>query len=993
MRYRIEVIDRQHAADPEGGEALHEALELGLTNIGSIHSVRVYILNGDLSESDARLMAERLFVDPVVQQYRICSIDRTQWEWAESGPDIHSIEISRRQGVMDPVQQSAMKGAGDLGLAGRLDSVRTARRYLLKGRADTRELEKLAFKALANRHIEDVDFDTPDVDHPVKGLHDDFQLRTVPLTGADDGELERISKDGVLALALEEMQAIRAHFRSLRREPTDLELEILAQTWSEHCVHKTLKGHITYEGPVPEAWRDETDNSGRLVIDNLLRATIARATRELDRPWCLSVFKDNAGVIRFDDENAVCFKVETHNHPSAIEPYGGANTGIGGVIRDILGTGLGAMPVMNTDVFCFGPVDMNDEDVPHGVLHPKRVLRGVVAGVRDYGNRMGIPTANGAVYFDPDYTGNCLVFCGCVGLLPCDSIEKTVMPGDYILVAGGRTGRDGIHGATFSSIELNGESEEISGGAVQIGDPITEKKLLDTILQARDLGLYRCITDCGAGGLSSAVGEMGAETGFQAEIGDVPLKYEGLSYTEIWISEAQERMVLAVPPQNLEKILAVFAAEDVDATVIGRFTDDHMLHVRYRGETVAELDMQFLHDGLPGFRGHACWQPAQHPDPLLDAQDPGRALHERLAALGAANTYDTVLKDILSAPNVRSKEWIIRQYDHEVQGNTVIKPLVGSERDGPGDAAVIAPVPGSHRGAAVACGMNPEYGKIDTYHGAASAIDEALRNITAVGGDISQTALLDNFCWGNTRKPHQLGTLTRAALACYDYAVAFGVPFISGKDSLNNEFNIGEKTISIPPTLLISAISIVDDIRRAQTMDLKEAGNSLYLVGGTYPELGGSHYYALMGLTGRSVPRVRAQEARTNMQKLHDAMTQGLVRACHDLSEGGLAVAAAEMAFAGGLGAHLDLQSVPFRGEEVRKHNDVLLFSESNSRFLVEVREDAREAFEQAMSGAVCSRIGTTNNSDRLSAAGLDGRNVIESPLAGLKSAWQTPLF
>ncbi|MCK4284264.1 MAG: phosphoribosylformylglycinamidine synthase, partial [Candidatus Brocadiae bacterium] len=578
-------------------------------------------------------------------------------------------------------------------------------------------------------------------------------------------------------------------------------------------------------------------------------------------------------------------KVETHNHPSAIEPYGGANTGIGGVIRDPLGTGLGAKPILNTDVFCFGPLDMAEEDVPRGALHPKRVMKGVVAGVRDYGNRMGIPTANGAVYFDERYTGNPLVYCGNIGLLPKDCVEKAARPGDLAVVVGGRTGRDGIHGATFSSVELTSESEEVSGGAVQIGNAITEKKVADTLLKARDRGLYTGLTDCGAGGLSCAVGEMGQEMGAEAEIQHIPLKYQGLSYTEIWISEAQERMVLSVPPENLDELMEIFQSEDVEATVIGRFTDDGMLRVKYGGNVVAELEMDFVHKGLPRFKGRAKWEPPSFPDPLVEeswAEATSEQAQACRKALAGPDDCADALARILAAPNVRSKEWIVRQYDHEVQGQTVVKPLVGVNCDGPGDACVITPVLGSHKGLAVGCGLNPKYADIDTYHSAACAIDEALRNITAVGAPIERTAILDNFCWGNTRRPEQLGTLVRAALACYDYAVGFGVPFISGKDSLNNEFNTGEETISIPPTLLISAIAVMEDVRHAVTMDLKGPGNLLYLVGMTHPELGGSHYLELFGLTGITVPHVRVQRARPIMQALWSTVQRGLVRSCHD---------------------------------------------------------------------------------------------------------------
>ncbi len=990
MQHRIEVIHRPERKDPAGLTALADVRDLGIEGVQDVRAVEVYLLDGDLDEARARRLAEDLLVDPVVEQYRLCGPDQERWPWAEHGA-VHSIEVKRRPGVMDPAEQSAMKGARDLGLAEGLRAVRTARRYLIRGELERAELERIAAKALANDTVEEVHVDEPDVAYPLQELSYEFELARVPIREADDAELERISAEGTLSLSLEEMRAIQGHFAALGRDPTDLELEVLAQTWSEHCVHKTLKGQITYEGPVPPGWEDYLDADGRLVLDNLLKQTVVRATEELDKPWCVSVFVEGAGVIEFNDDYHVCFKVETHNHPSAIEPYGGANTGIGGVIRDPLGTGLGARPILNTDVFCFGPPEMDEADVPAGALHPLRVMKGVVAGVRDYGNRMGIPTANGAVCFDPRYTGNPLVYCGNIGLIPVERMHDEPRPDDLIVVVGGRTGRDGIHGATFSSIELTSQSEEVCGSAVQIGNPITEKKMVDTLMQARERGLYTSIQDCGAGGLSSAVGEMAEMTGAEAEIRHVPLKYQGLSYAEIWISEAQERMVVGVPPENREELLAVFDAEDVEATVIGRFTDDRMLRVTYGGNLVAELEMEFLHHGLPRFRGTARWEPPADPDPLVEGSWGGEA-HACRRALAGPQDYGEALKAVLAAPNVCSKEWIIRQYDHEVQGQTVVKPLVGPAADGPGDACVIAPVLGSRRGLAVCCGLNPKHMDVDAYHGAASAIDEALRNLTAVGASIERAAILDNFCWGNTRRPAQLATLVRAALACYDYASGFAVPFISGKDSLNNEFHTGDEVIAVPPTLLISAMAVMDDAARAVTMDLKEPGNSVYLVGTTRPELGGSHYLELFGLKGTTVPQVRAQEARATMLALHRAIAEGLVRSCHDLSEGGLALAAAETALAGGVGLELAAGAVPYQGEAAHRIDPVLLFSESSSRFLVEVRPEEAGEFEARLEGISFARIGQTVDSAVLIVRGREGDVLAEEPLEALKKAWQTPL-
>ena len=585
-------------------------------------------------------------------------------------------------------------------------------------------------------------------------------------------------------------------------------------------------------------------SGGERQFENMLRETIFAATEELrgrwgEDDWCVSVFRDNAGVVRFHDEAHLAFKVETHNHPSALEPYGGANTGVGGVIRDIMGTGLGAKPVANTDVFCFAPPETPADSLPPGVLHPRLVMRGVVDGVRDYGNRMGIPTVNGAVCFDERYLGNPLVYCGCLGLIPTDKAEKKPRPGDLIVTIGGRTGRDGIHGATFSSAELTCQSESLSGGAVQIGNAIEEKKVLDAMLAARDRGLYTAVTDCGAGGFSSAVGEMGEDIGAEVDLEKAPVKYAGLSYDEIWISEAQERMVLSVPEGNWGELEELCRSEGVEATVIGRFVPTGQLTLRYEGNTVGELSMDLLHNGRPPVIRQATYTPPRVKELTLPKRD----------------DYTPALLAILAAHNVASKESIIRQYDHEVQGGSVVKPLVGVAMDGPGDAAVLRPILDSPKGVAVSCGINPRYGEHDTYHMAASAIDEAVRNCVAVGADPSRIALLDNFCWGDCEKSETLGSLVRAAIACYDLSIALETPFVSGKDSLNNEFSYTDPegkrhTIAIPPTLLISAVGQIEDVARCVTMDLKRPATSLYQVGLTKDELGGSHLALVAELTG-----------------------------------------------------------------------------------------------------------------------------------------------
>ena len=791
-----------------------------------------------------------------------------------------------------------------------------------------------------------------------------MNVKQIPILNADSAELSRISQEGLLSLNLAEMQAIQAYFAKLERNPTDVELETIAQTWSEHCVHKTFKSMIEYA----EKGR-ETE-----LIDGLFKTYIQRATEEIGAEWCVSVFTDNAGIIEFDDRYNIVFKVETHNHPSAIEPYGGAGTGIGGVIRDSLGTGLGAKPILNTDVFCFGLPDLSYDDLPKGALHPKRIFKGVVAGVRDYGNRMGIPTANGAILFDPRYTGNPLVYCGNVGLIPKDRCDKTVEPGDLIIAVGGRTGRDGIHGATFSSLELDDTSESL-GSVVQIGNPIMEKKIVDALMGARDRQLYRNITDCGAGGFSSAVGEMGQEIGAEVHLENIPLKYEALEPWEIWLSEAQERMVIAAPPENLEELMAICEAESVEATVLGTFTDTRRLRVFYRGEVVADLDMNFLHNGLPRHTKKAVWDPPQHPEP-------------ELGQIGSPPLTEDLCR-ILASPNVASKEWVIRQYDHEVQGGLVLKPLVGRDNDGPSDACITTPILGSRKGVVVANGINPKYGDIDPYHSAAAAIDEALRNIIAVGGNLEQTALLDNFSWGNPDKHDRLGGLVRAAKACYDIAVAYGTPFISGKDSLYNEYRdttTGEQ-LAIPPTLLISAICVMPDVSKAVSMDVKSPGNRIYVIGKTYAELGGSHYYAIHGCIGNSAPKVRPAEGKRTMEALSLAIDQGLVRSSHDCSEGGIGAAAAEMAFAGGLGMQLSLVNMP-RDADVTP-DDMSLFSESNSRFIVEVAPEKQGAFEKCMTDIPIGCIGTVVESTDFVVNGTDGSAIVETTIDRLKESWQ----
>jgi phosphoribosylformylglycinamidine synthase len=772
----------------------------------------------------------------------------------------------------------------------------------------------------------------------------------INLTHATSEQLAEINSELALGFSPQELQAIQTYFQTERRNPTDIELQTISQTWSEHCCHKTFKGKIDLDGK---------------QIQSLFKTYIAKATKQIKAPWCVSVFEDNAGIVKFDKGYGIAAKVETHNHPSAVEPFGGAATGVGGVIRDILG--VWADPIACTDVLGFGPLDYDYTKLPQGVKHPKYVYMGVTAGISAYGNNMGIPTVNGAIYFDETYTGNVVVYCGCIGLLPLNKYAKTAKVGDYVVLAGGKTGRDGIHGVTFASAELTEKSEEISRPAVQIADPIEEEKVKRAIIEIRDRQLGSAVTDIGGGGLSSAVGETAERfnCGVSVDLAKVPLKYAGLAPWEIYLSESQERMLLTVPPENLEQVMAVFEKEDVLATAIGQLTLQRRLKLSYSGETVADVDMDFMFNPCESTKTATIQTPKLTEPEFVEPKNLTQTLHQ-----------------LLSAPNIASKEAIIRTYDHEVKGNTLLKPLQG-EYAGPNDAAVLKPVDDSIKGLVVSCGMNPNYGKIDPYWMAASAIDEAMRNNIAVGG--RRVALLDNFTWGNPEKPERLGSLVRACAACYDFAVAFKAPFISGKDSLYNESPMGP----ITPTLLITGVGVLPNIEYTVSMDLKAAGNAVYIIGETYNELGGSEYYRLQGYLGASVPKVHGGKAKRTFKAVTKAIDAGLVKACHDLSEGGLAVAAAEMAFAGGLGLQLDLRQV--LGKDLVR-NDFVLFSESNSRFLIEVAEADKEDFEEFMRGKGCVQIGVVTEEPKLVVHGLDGKIAIDASIEALRRSWKQTL-
>ncbi|MBI4743327.1 MAG: phosphoribosylformylglycinamidine synthase subunit PurL [Actinobacteria bacterium] len=1018
--WRVEVGYKSAENDSLGHAIKKEIIDDLHLKIDEARTFDVYTIKADLTEEQISIVTKDLLTDSVVQKRWVNDSGNFQIPFAVA------IEVGYKKGVTDNVSRTTIEGIEDLLKIKfkETESVHTSKLYLLNGNISKTDAGKICTGLLANPLIEHFSiydqssfssrcetsfnssltkgdtFNSPlnkgdTFNSPLtkggrrgvtgeQGVSEQPDVVEINLNVSDE-ELIEISRKGILSLELTEMQKIREYYAlsgiaderkqiGLGLNPTDVELEMLAQTWSEHCKHKIFNGLIEY-----------SENGKTEVIDSLFKSYIKKATDEIGKKknWLVSVFVDNAGIISFNENYNIVFKVETHNHPSALDPYGGAVTGIVGVNRDPMGTGLGANLIFNTDVFCFGPPDFPYEKLPLGILHPKRIFKGVRKGVEDGGNKIGIPTVNGAVLFDEAYVYNPLVYCGTGGIIPKkiagrDSSLKTVNNSDLIVMVGGRIGKDGIHGATFSSTLLD---EESSSSAVQIGAPIVQKKMMDALIEARDLGLYNAITDNGAGGLSSSVGEMaGFSGGCLVDLEKAPVKYAGLKPWELWVSEAQERMTLAVPEEKINQFLELCKHRDVEATVIGEFNNSGKVQVRYNGKMIASLDIEFLHGGLPGIKRKAVWKSPQFKKEKFDQP---KDLTEEL-------------KKILSSLNVCSKEWIIRQYDHEVQGTSVLKPLVGINNDGPSDAAVIKPLFDSKKGLAVACGINPMYSGIDAYWMAASAVDEAVRNVVSVGGDFERIALLDNFCWGNPilskdnpNGDYKMAQLVRAAKACYDIASVFETPFISGKDSFHNEYKVGDRVISIPPTLLISALGIVDDCEKVVSMDFKRSGDLIYLLGETRLELGGSHYYKINKKSNNNVPKVNLTLARKLYQALSKAINKGLVASCHDLSEGGLGVALAESAFAGGLGAVVNLKSVPFGGE---LREDEIIFSETNSRFIVTVNPEDKNLFEKIIKGNVFGLIGSVREDKKFKIIGLNDKEIVSSDIDDLKEAWQKTL-
>ena len=1019
--FRIEVRPKPGEADPQGHALLAQAKQ-ALGYVAAVHAARVYLIQAPLTDDQAKTIAHELLADPVNQAATL---------GAAPADDRHAmIEVHYQPGVMDPVAQSAQSAITEMfpGLTQTPEAqlpedqlpgveVRTGFRYDFDYQDDGEQpsaesLRSFAESALANTVIQDIHTQPFHPDAFPQGRAYDLQITHVPVREHDDDALMKLSREGHLFLSLAEMHAIRDHFRAIHRDPTDIELETFAQTWSEHCVHKTLKSTIRYTSALSAQTSDidwhnrkghTVNDDGSILIDNLLKRTVAAATFKLMetqpcKDWCVSVFEDNSGVVRFDDTHGINIKVETHNHPSAIEPYGGAATGIGGCIRDVIGTGLAAKPIANTDTFCVSFPGVTD--VPEGVIRPRRILNQVVAGVRDYGNRMGIPTVNGAVYFDHDYVANPLVFAGCIGLIPLDKCFGKAMPGDRIVAIGGATGRDGIHGATFSSAELTDTHADEFSHAVQIGNPITEKQMLDVILKARDQEdgpLYSGLTDCGAGGFSSAIGELGEHTGACVTLENAPLKYQGLSYTEVWISEAQERMVLSVPPDKLERLRVICEAEDVELSDMGHFGEcshpDNVpqLVLTYHSEEVGRLPMPLLHQGIPTPTREATWPPKVN------------EVHPPSAIPHPPSSLDEALTTLLANPNIASKHWIVRQYDHEVQAGSVVKPLVGPEQDGPSDAAVLRPKLDTHKGISLSVGGVPclsekatQRGHAadgDSYWATLAAIDEAVRNAVCVGADPTHICILDNFCWPNCEPPEILGTLVRAAEACYDGALAYATPFVSGKDSLSNQFTTQDgQLITIPQTLLITAMGIVNDTRKARTMDAKAPGNLLLIVGETAGHMGGSHYVQIGGdAADKRIPRTDLKQGPANANAVASLIDQGLVRSAHDCSEGGLLVAAAEMAFAGRTGLDLDLAALP---AEHTFDAPTACFAETPSRYLLEIKPEKLDAVIRSLkqSNTPFGQIGSFTNHDRLTLRTPSAGQILNTNLDDLRNAWLSPL-
>ncbi len=977
---RIEVKNRPEF--PEDSSILKTIKEDAHIIIDAVETVKAYNLQGDFKENEINLIRNDLLSDLVYQE------NKNGWCYYQELDYNFAVEVAYKNGVTDNVGRTTAQGISYiLNKEINFNSVRASTIYFFKGKVTEAEIKKIAEKVLCNTLIEDYYIFNKNSFKPVEyfktaqAAEITEYYKAIDLNVTDE-QLMKISEDGVLSFSLEEMVIIREYYQSpiisearknlgLPASPTDIELELFAQTWSEHCKHKIFAADIEYKNG------NETKQ-----IHSLFKTYIKDSADKLKktRKDLLSLFKDNAGVVQFNDEYAYCVKAETHNSPSALDPYGGAMTGIVGVNRDILGTGMGAYPIYNTDVFCFGSPFTEDENVPEGLMHPRRIFRGVHRGVKDGGNESGIPTVNGSITFDESFLGKPLVFCGTGGILPLksngrDAYEKYVNPGDLIVMCGGLIGKDGIHGATFSSAHL---TETSPTSAVQIGDPITQKKMIDFTLEARDLGLYSGLTDNGAGGLGSSVGEMAQFTdGATLYLDKCPLKYPGLKPWEILISEAQERMTIAVPKVSIDQFLALAKRRSVDCAVIGEFTDNGTIQCYYKDTIVCYLDLDMLHEGNPKLKLKAEWK---------------ETIEVKVSS--KETDFNLMLKKLLGRPNVASKESWVRIYDHEVQARTVNKPFTGKDNDGPSDGAVLKIFPHSNEGLAVTHGIVPRYSRFDTFQMAANAIDEAVRQAIICGADPDALVGLDNFCWpdpvegANTPDgKYKMAQLVRACEAVHDITIAYNCPCISGKDSMKNDYRKGSKKISVLPTLLFTATGIVRDITKTVSFYFKKPEQLIYVIGDTRAELGASEYFEMLNIKEGAVPKVlNPEETFLVYKKIAKLIEKRLLVSAHDLSDGGLSVALSEAAFSGNTGAEISLDAISSHLSVEEK-----LFSETPSRILVTVDNAKKEEFLQVIGEKNVFFLGKTNAHDML-VVKSGSKTVINEKLSELKSIWKNSL-
>jgi phosphoribosylformylglycinamidine synthase len=993
MSARLEVTLKPDLFDAEGATICRKANDYFGFNIKSIRTVNILTIDVELTAPQLEAIQRQVFTNPVTQISSYIPLD-IDFDWV--------LWVGYRPGVRDNPGSTAVEALEDL-LRLHVKShegIYTSKRYCITGgNLSSEDADRLCRRLLANHLIQqwkvfsrkEWDPDTGvGIIIPKVKLDHKPTVTVIPIES--DESLLHISKERNLALNPSDVSFIRAYFlredvvsqrKAVQLEaPTDVELEYISQARSDHCNHNTFKGLFRYRDLATGEIQDVND-----LFDTCIEAPTLATKKK--KPWVISVLWDNAGVGRFNDDYYYVITGETHNSPSNMEAYGGAITGIVGVYRDPMGTGKGSKLIMGMYGYCVGPRDYRGALKPH--LHPKRLLDGVIEGVRDGGNKSGIPTPFGQVWFHEGYLGKCLVFVTAIGLMPakvkgkpCE--KKTTSAGDLIVMCGGRVGKDGIHGVTAASESF---SVHTPAGHVQIGDPYTQKKMHDFLLEARDEGLIGFITDNGGGGLSSSIGESARfSSGCVVELEKVPLKYEGLDQWEIWISESQERMTVAIKPEHQQRFMALSEKHAVESTVIGRYTDSGKLHITYDGQTCAYVDLDLLTSQFPQWTFEAEWTPPQV-----------RGLSE--PPLGDPDDAPGLLLDLLARPNICSKEWIIRQYDHEVQGASVIKPLVGKDRDVNSDAVVIRPVLDSHLGLAAAQALLPAYSQIDTYHMVTCTIDEAVRRVVAVGGDPDQIGGVDNFCWptvqydpqDNPDGKYKAAQLVRANWALRDVCQAYEIPLLSGKDSMYVDGHLkgpyGEvHKVSALPTLQFTCTSVVADITRCVTMDAKLAGDLVYVVGETKNELGASEYYEHLGYLGLSVPELQPGLCMKRYQALSRAISEELVASCHGVYRGGLGVHLALAAMGGGLGITIDLSAVP-RVDAEQDH--VILYSETPGRFIVTINPGDRSSFESLMVSIPHALIGTVSTGNDLVVRGLKGEPVIALPVSELKAAWKLP--